>query len=189
MWSGPTGKLHIMPRITFECASKDCSATTREVAKKSWGYRPSGGLLLKEESEETTYICYSCYLTDVEARKQAESRPATRSSAENSNRVRGKRPFSELDHLAASSGGETAAQGPRRRGKDSSKLSLESLRPQNDQGLMPMKLIYDDRTSSPAGGQWKLPLQARREAESRRTTRTSPDAALAMKMRLRQEQA
>ena len=148
-----------MPRITFECASNDCNATTREVVKKRWGSRPSGGLLLKAETEETSYICYGCYLRDLEARKQTESRPATRSSAENSNPVRGKRLFSELDHLAASSGGEAAAPGPRRRGQESSELSLKSLGPQNDQGQMPMELMEDDLTSSPAGGQLELPLE------------------------------
>ena len=148
-----------MPQITFECASNDCRATTREVAKKSWRLRPSGGLLLKDETKETTHICYDCYRRDIETRKQAESRRPTRSSAENSNSVREKRSFSELDHLAESSGGEAAAQGRRRSGKESSELSLKSLGPQNDQGLTPMALMDEDRTSSPAGGQLKLPLE------------------------------
>ena len=115
--------------------------------------------MLKAQTTETTHICYGCYLRDLEARKQTESRPATRSSAKNSNPVREKRPFSELNHLAASSGGEAASQGPRRRGQESSELSLESLGPQNEQGQMPMALMEDDLTSSPAGGQLELPLE------------------------------
>jgi hypothetical protein len=148
-----------MPQITFECASNDCNATTREVAKKSWRLRPSGGLLLKDETKETSYICYDCYQRDLEARKQAESRPATRSSAESSNPVREKRPRSELDHLAALSGGDTAAPGPRRLRKESSELSLENLGPPKDQSLMPMEFMEEDLTSSPAGGQVELPLE------------------------------
>jgi hypothetical protein len=115
--------------------------------------------MLKDETKETSYICYDCYQRDLETRKQAESRRSTRSSAEAPNRVREKRPRSELDHLAASSGGEAAAPGPRRCGQESSELSLESLGPQNNQSFTPMELLAEDLTSSPAGGQVELPLE------------------------------
>ena len=115
--------------------------------------------MLKAQTTETTHVCYECYRSGLKARKQTESRRPTRSSAENSNHVREKRPFSEMDHLAASLGGEAAAQGPRQRGKESSELSLESLGPQNDQGLMPMNFMDEDRTRSPSGGLLELLLE------------------------------
>ena len=100
-----------MAPTTFSCANATCDNSTRDPKGGKGLKRPDSYPNAKAETESTTHICFACYKVCLEARHEAASRRATRTSPDAAmETVRPRRASaSEVAQLAQGSGQTNSA--------------------------------------------------------------------------------